>query len=79
MSDRKSCECLNRVAEAGARRREAEDVRRRAVEELHWAVVEAIYAPGCSHSQRAVAKAAGLSLGGVHNALVSIGSPDAEP
>ncbi len=71
MADDRSCECLNRVAKAGARRREAEDVKRRAVDDLHRAVMEAIDAPGCSHSQRAVAQAAGLSLGGIHNALLS--------
>ena len=46
MADDRSCECLNQVAKAGARRREAEDVKRRAVDDLHRAVMEAIDAPG---------------------------------
>jgi hypothetical protein len=77
MPDSKSCDCFEQLAEARARRQAAEDAWRRAVTEFHRAVVKAIDGPACSHSQRAVAKAAGLSLGGVHNALVSIGSPDA--
>ena len=77
MPDSKSCEHLERLAGAAARRREAEDARQRAVEELHREVASAIAAPGCSHSQRAIAKAAGLSLGGVHNALLTVASSEA--
>jgi hypothetical protein len=77
MPDSKSCEHLERLAGAGARRREAEDARQRSVEELHREVASAREAPGCSHSHRDIAKAAGLSLGGVHNALLSVGSLDA--
>ena len=77
MPDSKSCEHLERLAGAADRRREAEEARQRAVEELHREVASAIAAPGCSHSQRAIAKAAGLSLGGVHNALLTVASSDA--
>jgi len=77
--DQKPCQCLDRVIEAAVRRREAEDAKRRAVADLHWAVVEAIDAAGCSHSQRAIAQAAGLSLGAVHNALLRVLSGEAPP
>ena len=36
------CNCLDRVAEARVRRREAEEAKRRTVADFHWAVVEAI-------------------------------------
>ena len=77
MPDSESCEHLERLAAAGARRREAEDARQRSVEELHREVASARAAPGCSHSHRAIATAAGLSLGGVHNALLTVGPSDA--
>jgi hypothetical protein len=76
MPESKSCDCLDRVAKARTLRREAEEARRRAVENLHRAVSEAISASDCSHSHRTVAKAAGLSLGGLHNARLTVGLPD---
>lgn len=70
---RESCGCLERIAEAAEKRRQAAEAEERAVEELHAAIIDGYDAPTCSHSWLDLGKASGLSKGGIHNVIVGSG------
>jgi hypothetical protein len=61
------------VTAAAAERQAAREAEWDSVYKLHCSVIDAIDAPACHHSHREVAKAARLTLGGLHNALAGAG------